>query len=158
MWLTIVLFVLTLPLSYFAIWSYPRLENWWASRSRRSLQKRIAKLEWELVKLEALPLMSGIEEKLTTGITQIAFLISIGFHFVFSLALISIYMLVKPTETVVITFWFCIIMVMNVALSLISTKGFRKSLRFNSSIARKRVKSSIARLSAKSEKPEAESR
>ena len=47
-WLAILALILTIPLNFFSSWAYPRVQNWWATRSRKSLQKRIDKLQTAL--------------------------------------------------------------------------------------------------------------
>jgi hypothetical protein len=43
-WLAVIALILVIPFNFFSSWAYPKLQNWWAARSRKSLQKRIDKL------------------------------------------------------------------------------------------------------------------
>src|SRR5437868_7200681 len=46
--LSILALILIIPFNFFTSWAYPKLQNWWAARSRKSLIKRIDKLKTSL--------------------------------------------------------------------------------------------------------------
>jgi hypothetical protein len=50
-WLAIIALILVVPFNFFSSWAYPKLQNWWAARSRKSLQKRIDKLKSVIAKM-----------------------------------------------------------------------------------------------------------
>jgi len=58
----------------------PKLQNWWASRSIASLQKRIEKLETRLAEVEATPLYSNFEWVAMRGIARIGWLLISAFE------------------------------------------------------------------------------
>ena len=61
-WIGLISLLLVVPLSFFSMWSYPRLENWWAARSRKALRNRIEKLKTALAHSMRVPEMSVAEE------------------------------------------------------------------------------------------------
>jgi hypothetical protein len=44
-WLAVIALVLTVPLNFLSAWLYPKTQDWWAARSRRSLKRRIEELK-----------------------------------------------------------------------------------------------------------------
>lgn len=51
-WLALAALILVIPFNFFTSWAYPKIQNWWAARSRKSLQKRIDKLSSLLANME----------------------------------------------------------------------------------------------------------
>lgn len=78
---TWVFFIITLvagySLSVIANISTPRFQNWWAKRSRRSLEKRIKVLEAKLAKTEIIPGPTDIPA-LTLEMVRIVFFFLVG--------------------------------------------------------------------------------
>ena len=56
---------------------WPKIANWWASRSRLTLQKRILKLEATLTRVEALPTLGEFEDLVLRSINGIVALLVI---------------------------------------------------------------------------------
>jgi hypothetical protein len=50
-WLAVIALILVIPFNFFSSWAYPKLQNWWAARSRKSLQKRIDKLKTSIARM-----------------------------------------------------------------------------------------------------------
>jgi ABC-type transport system involved in cytochrome bd biosynthesis fused ATPase/permease subunit len=50
-WLWILALILVIPLHFFSLWAYPKVQDWWAARSRKSLRKRIDKLSASVAKM-----------------------------------------------------------------------------------------------------------
>ena len=50
-WLAIITLILVVPFNFFSTWAYPKLQDWWAARSRKSLKRRIDKLTESLAKM-----------------------------------------------------------------------------------------------------------
>jgi hypothetical protein len=74
---------------------WPRLQDWWASRSQNKIQERITKLEQRLSEAEKLTPHTQVEYMLFFGLEQICFLVPFGVHLIFS-ALVAPLMLFKP--------------------------------------------------------------
>lgn len=51
-WLAIIAVILAVPFNFFSSWAYPKTQNWWAARSRRSLQRRIERLTTALNEMD----------------------------------------------------------------------------------------------------------
>ena len=66
--ISIAALVLTIPCSIIANMVTPKLRNWWAARSRQSLEARISTLQAELARGELLPAMTVTEEYIFMGI------------------------------------------------------------------------------------------
>jgi hypothetical protein len=64
---------LSLPLGIAGNLLAPRVADWWSRRSKASLGKRIEKLERELNRLEAEPLLTKNEETIARMLEQIVF-------------------------------------------------------------------------------------
>ena len=56
---------------------WPKIANWWASRSRLTLQKRILKLDATLTRVEALPTLGEFEQLVLRGINGVVGLLVI---------------------------------------------------------------------------------
>ena len=50
-WLAIIALILVIQFNFFSTWAYPKLQDWWAARSRKSLRRRIDKLETSLAEM-----------------------------------------------------------------------------------------------------------
>ena len=50
-WLAIIALILVVPFNFFSSWAYPKLQDWWAARSRKSLKRRIDKLTASLAEM-----------------------------------------------------------------------------------------------------------
>jgi hypothetical protein len=50
-WLAILALILVIPFHFFSLWAYPRVQDWWAARSRKSLRKRTDKLTASVAKM-----------------------------------------------------------------------------------------------------------
>jgi hypothetical protein len=50
-WLAILAVILGIPYHFFSLWAYPKVQDWWAARSRKSLKKRIDKLTASVAKM-----------------------------------------------------------------------------------------------------------
>ena len=66
--------VLTLPLAILGTLLTPRVEDWWAKRSERSLTKRINKLETKLASLDGKTPLTEIEEKILEALDRTIFI------------------------------------------------------------------------------------
>ena len=73
--------VLAFPLSLLANLLTPKLRNWWAERSVKTLSARINQLEWELMDAERFPMMTEVEDRLFAALFGIVTLIGVGFLF-----------------------------------------------------------------------------
>lgn len=51
-WLALAALILVIPFNFFSSWAYPKIQDWWAARSRKSLKKRIDKLSASLASME----------------------------------------------------------------------------------------------------------
>jgi len=60
---------------------WPRIANWWASRSRLTLQKRILKLEATLTRVEALPTLGEFEDLVLRSINGVVALLALLIEF-----------------------------------------------------------------------------
>lgn len=76
----IVTFIGAIPMGVLSNLATPRLQNWWATRSRESLQQRIAKLEVQLVEMEAREPITAIESYTLQKIEQIEDALSPSVH------------------------------------------------------------------------------
>jgi hypothetical protein len=66
--ITLVLFLLA---PFFRKWVdlvlWPKLANWWVSRSRSKTERRIKRLESQLARIESLPLLTEFEKMVLSG-------------------------------------------------------------------------------------------
>ncbi len=77
-WLAIIALILVVPLNFLSSWAYPKLQNWWAARSRKSLQKRIDKLKASLADMYDGRALTRSEEWVLLCAEQLASLIFWG--------------------------------------------------------------------------------
>jgi|ERR1035437_254354 hypothetical protein len=56
---------------------WPKLQDWWAGRSRASLQKRIQKLETALGRIDSLPVLTEFEDMVMRGLFGVLVLLTI---------------------------------------------------------------------------------
>ena len=86
----------------------PMLLDWWATRSRASLQEQIGKLEADLSKLEQIAPLSEVNNQMLWGLEMLRLLLSVGIHMVLS-ALYLLTILVEGPKRLSLTvegvFW-----------------------------------------------------
>lgn len=70
-WLAVAALVLALPFSLLGNILTPLLLNWFSTRTRASLEKRIAKLEKKLAELETYPPIDEAQDRIIWGITAL---------------------------------------------------------------------------------------
>jgi len=61
---------------------WPRIADWWSTRSKSRLRLRISKLERRLSDAEVLPLHSDAEDNLFQGVHSILILVGMGTHLI----------------------------------------------------------------------------
>jgi hypothetical protein len=62
---------------WFDLVLWPRLADWWASRSRSKTEQRIRKLEGALSRIESLPILSDYEDMVLRGLFGVLILLTI---------------------------------------------------------------------------------
>jgi hypothetical protein len=74
-WLAIITLILVIPFNFFTTWAYPKLQDWWAARSRKSLQRRIDDLAASLAEMYEGRAMSFTDEWVLLCAEQLSSLI-----------------------------------------------------------------------------------
>jgi hypothetical protein len=69
---------------------WPRFQDWWASRSKRSLKARIETLERMLADAQELALLTEAEDAILQGIQWTYFSIGIAVHFIVSTIILTL--------------------------------------------------------------------
>jgi hypothetical protein len=96
-WLpTMIGIVLAIPLSVLANLFTPKIRNWWATRSRKSLTARIAVLESELVESEAIRNSNELSANILRMVTIAFVFFWLGGHMILSALLIITLELAPP--------------------------------------------------------------
>ena len=95
-WLAVIGLILIVPFNFFSSWAYPKLQDWWAARSRKSLQKRIDKLKAALADMYQGHGMSHTDEWILRCAEQLSSLIFWGVNILAALMLFMLAPLLHP--------------------------------------------------------------
>jgi hypothetical protein len=85
--------VLAYPLDLAAHLSAPKVKNWWAERSLKSLDERINKLEKERMELAPFPFIGSVELQILRSIDRLGFLLAQSVHL---LLCVAVFWVVPP--------------------------------------------------------------
>jgi hypothetical protein len=103
---TLILFVLS-PIYAIVVRDklWPRVQDWWASRSARGLQERIAKLQQQLHDAETQPLLGEVQEEILLGLQRVYLLIGFSLYMLIGCFLIPVSVFSRSLEKLVGTAW-----------------------------------------------------
>jgi len=136
------------PLSLLANLTSPILKDWWARRSTKSLEKRVAKLQAELSGMATIPLLTPIESKMFQAIRMLMMVAFAGPYFVLgSLALIAYAVLPHGDKSrLEIPCGILLFIVSLLVMLLVSVRRIRKFTAPRSAAYRIRVQRDLTRL------------
>jgi hypothetical protein len=106
--LSMVALLLIYPVGVIVNITTPKLQNWWATRSRASLQTRIKTLQEELARIERIPPVTFTEDYALLGTEQIGRLIQYSAQFLASVAVCLLGYLSSPGKRFYFTYGFII--------------------------------------------------
>jgi uncharacterized membrane protein YeiB len=92
-WLALIALILVIPFNFFSSWAYPKLQDWWAARSRRSLEKRLEQLKAALADMYTGRAISLGEDWILMSAEKLGSLIYWGVN---TIVLLAIVMTVPP--------------------------------------------------------------
>jgi hypothetical protein len=95
-WLALIALILVIPFNFFSSWAYPKLQDWWAARSRKSLKKRIDKLTASLAGMYEGRGMSFSDEWVLLCAEQLGSLIFWGVNLLALLIILVLGPLLRP--------------------------------------------------------------
>ena len=70
-WISLLALISAFPLSVLANLASPKIRNWWASRSRAALQKRIAVLESDLAHMQEGEPITNVESFMLSSVERL---------------------------------------------------------------------------------------
>jgi hypothetical protein len=149
-WLALIALILVVPFNFFSSWAYPKVQNWWAARSRKSLQRRIDKLKTSLAQMNERRAMPLRDELVLMCAEKLGWLIFSG---VVVLAMLEIFMsapvirLARHPNRVIIAIAVILAAYKSVKdYLMVDIEGFR---RFSGAIIKVDLERSLEKLEAK---------